>query len=637
MKILIIEDSTADLMLIERQLKKSLAQFETVHVSAKPALLARLQSPEQWDLVIADYKVPGLPFEETFSILQAYLPLVPLIVVSGTVGEEKAVELIKKGVSDLVLKENLSRLDPVVGRALREASERRARHHAESKLREQAEILDAATDSIVVRSLDDRILYWNRSAEIAYGWKAEEVIGKHVSDVLYSRSMLRFEEALAILFKEGDFSGRIVHTKRDGTLVTVQSHWILVRENDGSPKSILAIHTDLTDRLDLEERLFQSEKLESLGKMTGGIAHDFNNLLTVILGCSEMLAERANSDAELKELSEMIQVAGQAGADLTDRLLSFAKRQAMEPETFDVGQAVTRLKALLQRTLGAQITLHVKLADDVPPAHVDPAQFEAALVNLCINAADAMSNGGVVEVSVSLATLDGHYASRWPSVKPGRYIKVSVQDSGTGIAPEARQRIFEPFFTTKGSGKHSGLGLSAVYGFVMQSKGHIDVISQIGSGTTIELYLPIALTSGASSPFTEATAVPFSHESGEHVLVVEDDPMVREIGSKTLCQLGYQVKAVGCAAEAIRLLQDTSFRCDLLFTDVLLPHGMNGPQLAMQAGKLRSNLPVLFTSGYVSDEFPHADIAIGRHLLKKPYSKEQLALKIRETLALQST
>ena len=591
-----------------------------------------------YDLVLADYNLPGMDFFATLDYLLQELPGVPVITVSSPVGEERAVEMLKRGVADFVLKGNLDRLVPAIVRSMREGAAQREKAAAEARLIEQASWLDEANDAILVRDLKGTILFWNKAAQRQYGWTSDEAIGRHVADVLYPESRLQFEEAHAILVKQGDFSGRVAHFRRDGSKVAVQSHWIMLRDELGRPKSILAIYADLTDRIALEEQLFHAQKLEALGQLTGGVAHDFNNLLTVILGCAELIEEQTagvQECAELHEMAQMIQVAGHKGAELTRGLLAFARRQMLEPELFSPAQVLGQLEPLIRRSIGEHIELRCQFDDDIWMVRSDLAQFESALLNLCINARDAMRDGGMLQIELCNVTLDkGRLArSQGQEVRAGDYVLIRITDSGEGMTPEVLSRAFEPFFTTKGADNHTGLGLSMVYGFAMQAQGYVQIDSTPGQGTSFELYLPRSLATAEStlSPRRQTAA---NAASSEHILLVEDNDMVRSHAASVLRGLGYVVKSVDNARLALDLLGLDDFVCDLLFTDVVMRGGMNGLQLAAEARRMRPDIRVLFTSGYMPETaLRDGGLEQEAQLLQKPYSRQALASKVALALA----
>ena len=377
-------------------------------------------------------------------------------------------------------------------------------------------------------------------------------------------------------------------------------------------------------------RLRQSQKMEAVGQLTGGIVHDLNNILTVITGTIEILAEGVADRPELVAITKMIDEAGVRGADLTQRLLAFARKQPLRPREVDLNALVTEAANLLPPTLGENIEVHLVLAADTSRALIDPCQLKNTIRNLALNARDAMVNGGKLTIETGNAVLDDNYASMNGDVAAGNYVMVAVTDSGHGIPACILDHVFEPFFTTKEVGKGSGLGLSMVYGFVKQSDGHIKIDSEEGRGTTVRMYLPQAVGAAESAEF----ARPSSVEGGrETILVVEDDHLVRTFVVGQIQSLGYATLAAVNAAEALVVI-DSPTEIDLLFTDMIMPGSMNGRQLADKALQRRSSLKILFTSGYSNEAIiHHGHLDTGVLLLAKPYRKSDLARMIRAALA----
>jgi len=377
-------------------------------------------------------------------------------------------------------------------------------------------------------------------------------------------------------------------------------------------------------------RLRQSQKMEAVGQLTGGIVHDLNNILTVITGTIEILAEGVADRPELVAITKMIDEAGMRGADLTQRLLAFARKQPLRPREVDLNALVTEAANLLPPTLGENVEVHLVLAADTSRALIDPCQLKNTIRNLALNARDAMVNGGKLTIETGNAVLDDNYASMNGDVAAGNYVMVAVTDSGHGIPACILDHVFEPFFTTKEVGKGSGLGLSMVYGFVKQSDGHIKIDSEEGRGTTVRMYLPQAVGAAESAEF----ARPSSVEGGrETILVVEDDHLVRTFVVGQIQSLGYATLAAVNAAEALVVI-DSPTEIDLLFTDMIMPGSMNGRQLADKALQRRSSLKILFTSGYSNEAIiHHGHLDAGVLLLAKPYRKSDLARMIRAALA----
>ncbi|MFD1378759.1 PAS domain-containing protein [Fodinicurvata halophila] len=380
----------------------------------------------------------------------------------------------------------------------------------------------------------------------------------------------------------------------------------------------------------MAESLTKSERLKAIGQLTGGVAHDFNNLLTVILGNTETMLAELPEDHELRAMAEMTQNAADRGAELTRHLLAFARQQPLSPQVTDVGTQIQQMSSLLRHTLGEHIEITTLAEDGLWHALVDPAQLESAVLNLCLNARDAMPEGGRLTIELRNVRLDQAYGEGADTVGPGTYVMLAISDSGRGMPAEVTARAFDPFFTTKEVGQGSGLGLSMVYGFAKQSQGHAVLYSEEGRGTTVKLYLPRAYSgsTGAEEPEPETEA----QGGPERILVVEDDELVRGHVIGQLESLGYRVVSAENGHHALEILkQDSDF--DLLFTDVVMPGGMDGGELAEKARQLHPKLPVLFTSGYTDHAIVHhGQLDPGVHLLTKPYRRQVLAVKLREVL-----
>ena len=403
-----------------------------------------------------------------------------------------------------------------------------------------------------------------------------------------------------------------------------------IRDEAGAPKGAVLIFHDLTGLKDTERQLHHSQKMESIGQLTGGVAHDFNNILTVVIGAVEMLGEQLADRPQLSALAKSIDDAAVRGAGLTRQLLAFARRQPLEPRETDVNTLVAESLTLFRPTLGEQIEIEAMLKPEAWPAMIDPSQLSTALLNLAVNARDAMPDGGKLTLETGNVILDEAYASANVEVTPGPYVMIAVSDTGTGIPAALLDKVFEPFFTTKEVGKGTGLGLSMVFGFVKQSGGHIKIYSEAGVGTTVKLYLP-RIGERSEEAMQEATSEtpPQGHET---ILVVEDDEMVRGFVVAQLASLGYTTREARDGAEALALADSgTSF--DMLFTDVIMPGGMNGRQLAQEMRKRRPDIRVLYTSGYTENAIVHhGRLDPGISMLNKPYRKVELARKVREIL-----
>ncbi len=385
----------------------------------------------------------------------------------------------------------------------------------------------------------------------------------------------------------------------------------------------------MLEQRQLTNSLAHSERLKAVGELTGGMAHDFNNLLTVIIGNAEMLHEQLGQENHpTAGLAEMISTAGERGAELTRRMLAFARRQALEPKVIDIDQLVNGMKPLLERSLGEDIELQLQTEGAPLPALVDPTQIESAVLNLCINARDAMSDGGRLTVEVQPVSLDPAYTAGFDEVSPGRYVLLAISDTGCGVAPDHIERVFEPFFTTKEHG--TGLGLSMVYGLVKQLRGHVRIYSEPGQGTTIRMYLPSAENEAVEG--LESEPEPPDLRGHETILLVEDNDLVRDYAREQLASLGYEVVEAANGPDALAIVHQRD-DIDLLFTDVVMPGGMNGRQLAEQVQALRPDIKVLYTSGYTQNAIVHhGRLDAGVELLDKPYLRRELARRVRKLL-----
>ncbi|MBX9774448.1 MAG: PAS domain S-box protein [Xanthobacteraceae bacterium] len=518
------------------------------------------------------------------------------------------------------------------------------RHRAEEALRDSEEmargIINTALDAFVQIDETGSITEWSTQAEAMFGWPRQEVIGKTLDAVIVPETQRYPRDAgIARFVLTGEQAGpgkrlEVEAVRRDGRPIKIELSVTALRRRSGT--SFNAFIRDVTEKLAKEEQYRQAQKMEAVGQLTGGIAHDFNNMLTVIIGSSELLGAMVADKPELAELAKTIDEAAELGADLTKRLLAFARKQPLQPRQTDIAALLNESARLLRPTLGENINIEMRVADGTWPALVDPGQLGAALVNLAVNARDAMPDGGKLAFETANVLLDDTSVSELPplvsgqaAIRHGEYVMIAVSDTGSGIPAEIREKIFEPFFTTKEIGKGTGLGLSMVYGFVKQSGGHINVYSEDRYGTTIRIYLPRAACEGDQGSAVEAADLPRGHET---ILVVEDSGPLRRQVDRQLDSLGYTVLAASNAAEALALL-DQGRKPDLLFTDVIMPGGMNGQQLAHEATKRLPSMKVLYTSGFTKSALINQGRLVpGVTLLSKPYRKTELARSLRSAL-----
>jgi PAS domain S-box-containing protein len=498
-------------------------------------------------------------------------------------------------------------------------------------LRESRDLNRLITDNLpaVICYLDSeqRYRFVNRVLEEWYDRPAEEILGRTVADLtgpeVYDQIRPYLEAAVA--GKEQRFE--LSRTFPDGITRTLANAYVPHFNESGEVQGFFALVRDVTEQKRGEEQLRQAQKMEAVGQLTAGVAHDFNNMLAVTWGNAELLEDELGADNPF--LAALFR-GTKRGADLTQRLLAFSRKQVLSPEIVSANNLIAEITGLLRRTLEEHIDIKTVTADGLWNCEVDPAQLENALVNLAINARDAMPDGGKLTIETANARLDDDYAAAQAEVTPGQYVMLAVTDTGSGMPPEVREQVFEPFFTTKDVGKGTGLGLSMVYGFVKQSDGHVTIYSEEGEGTTIKLYLPRSTEMEVAEKKPATGEVPVAR--GETVLVVEDDPDLRTLAVTLLGNLGYLVMEAGTAAAALEQLRSPT-RVNLLLTDVMLPGGMNGRELATEVEQRVPGIQVLYMSGYTEDAIiHHGRLDADAELLQKPFRRADLARAVRSVL-----
>jgi PAS domain S-box-containing protein len=518
----------------------------------------------------------------------------------------------------------------------RDLTERRAAQQALKESEARFRLLVQGVRDYAIYMLDPagHVSNWNSGAERIKGYTEKEIVGRHFSNFYTQedRASGLPQRALKTAAREGKFEAEGWRVRKDGTRFWAGVLIDPIYNEGGDLIGFAKITRDLTERRQTQEALeqaqaalFQAQKMEAIGQLTGGVAHDFNNLLTVIVNNLDLLTRHVHEPRDVR-LIESAQRAAERGAKLTQQLLAFARRQPLQPDTLNPNSLIRGFESVLRRACGELVTLRLALAPRLKSAHIDGPQFEAALLNLVVNARDAMADGGLITITTAPVRLNAG-GSIPATVKPGDYIQITIEDTGHGMAPDILSRAVEPFFTTKDVGKGTGLGLSQVYGFVTQSGGHITIESAPGEGTRISLFLPAQEGGGEDQEDETEGGRPAQVTAGT-VLIVEDEPSVLDVACEIFESLGYDVLTADHAAAALDVLRGEA-SIDVLFSDVVMPFGMNGVELAQKARELRPGIKILLASGYPMSALPSGGLDQGVSFISKPYRWTELAEKLR--------
>ena len=628
-RVLMVEDNDNDAVLINRELARLTPPPAVQHVRTKPAFATALEgfAPHA---ILSDHNIPGFGGWEALEIAQRARPDVPFILVTGSLDEETAVRYLKGGAADYILKDRLVRLGPALLEALERARQREALREQERLLRQ---IIDANPSLIFVKDWNGRFVLVNQATAHVYGTTVDALVGKTDGD--FNRNM---EEVAHFLRDDRDVmsSGQSkIIAEEPVTNPAGETRWfqtikVPLRSPAEGTATLLGVATEITERKRLEEQLLQSQKMEAVGQLAGGVAHDFNNILTAIVGYTDLLAaELASNVRQLEDLEEIRKAARRAAA-LTRQLLAFSRKQVLEPRIIDVNAVVLNLDKMLRSLISENIELKTDLADNLGAARADPNQIEQVIMNLAINARDAMPDGGTVTIETGNVTLDDAYAGQHVSVIPGEYVMLAVSDTGCGMDAKTQSRIFEPFFTTKPAGRGTGLGLSTVYGIVKQTGGNIWLYSEPGKGTTFKVYLPAI----AALPEDIGKVAPAEapRRGAGTVLVVEDDEQLRRLTHRALDAQGYTVLVADRGGTALDIARRHKGEIDLLLTDVIMPD-TNGRKLAETIRAARPGMRVLYMSGYPDGAIAsHGMLEPGVAYLAKPFTTEAITRRVREVL-----
>jgi len=640
-RLLIVEDVANDADLMTRELRRSGLVFTHQHVQTEAALRDALRSFVP-DVVLSDHSLPQFNASDALRVVREEAAKTPVIIVTGSLDEETAADYIKAGAADYIVKHRLQRLGPAVRRALalRRALEDVARSEAIRARSEQRfrKLVEYSSDVITLLDGAGNILYSTQSQKPTLGYDQGELDGRNVFDLVHPDDRGRAEAFLLAVLAPGAVVAREALRVRHkaGTWHDVEIAAVN-HLDDQIVEAIVVTYHDVTDRKraegalrELEERHRQAQKMEAIGRLASGVAHDFNNLLTAILGSTDLLLEDLPADHPGRLEAEETRKAALRAADLTRQLLAFSRQQVLTPQVLDINEVVTNVEKMLRRIIREDVQVRTVQAADIGAVRADPGQLEQVLLNLAVNARDAMPRGGHLTIETANADLDETYAAEHAVVVPGRYVMFAVSDTGTGMDAETQARVFEPFFTTKEKGKGTGLGLATVYGIVKQSGGYIWAYSEPGRGTSMKVYLP--RVEAPIEPISSPPRPTGSLQGSETILIVEDQDEVRKLTRRMLEARGYRVLVAASGADALRIAREAAERIDLLLTDVIMP-GMSGREVALLLGPAHPNMRVLFVSGYTDESIVHEGILEpGIAFLQKPFTAEALARKVREVL-----
>ena len=626
-RILHLEDDPNDAELIRSALTSAGMGAEIVRVENRRDFEARLG---EWrpDLILADHNLPTFDGISALKVVRDRALDLPFIFVSGTVGEEVAVDVLRHGATDYVLKDRLGRLPAAIRRALAENRDRRQREETESRLREIARTVREAF--WILSPSMDRVIFVSDAFERIWGRPASEVVNKSPRILLnytHPDDRERMEAELAGKFREGEAESEHRIVRPDGSVRWVRHKTYFVRDAAGKAERIIATSDDITEARGLKEQFLQSQKMEAVGRLAGGVAHDFNNLLTIIAGYAELALARLGPEDALREMIQEMAAAGEKASLLTRQLLTFSRKHVAESTVLDLRRVIAGLEKMLRRLLGSNTEFVTTVSGDLWNIVADPSHIEQVLVNLVVNARDAMPNGGRITIDARNEPFKPVVPATRDPIPPGDYVTLTVSDTGTGMGPDVLSHLFEPFFTTKDPGMGTGLGLSTVHGIVRQAGGGIDVVSDLGKGSSFRVLLPRCREQ--ETTIRRAGRVGMSGLSGtETILLAEDSDTVRRLCEEFLKASGYRVLSSSDGEAALRLVKDHADPIHLLLADMIMPN-IGGPELMAHAAKIRPEMKTLLMSGY-----PQGDVRLagGPSYLSKPFTRESLLKKVREAL-----
>jgi PAS domain S-box-containing protein len=585
------------------------------------------------DLILSDFSLPAFDGLSAAEIVRSRWPAIPLILVSGTLGEERAIDSLKSGATDYVLKERLARLAPAVHRAMQEVEERVERQRAEQTVQSERDFLEISLNSLPgIFYLYDQagnFLRWNKNFERVSGYTTEEMFRMKATDFFAEDKRDYITKKIEKIFTEGAANAEADFMAKDGTRTPYYFTGQKI-QIDGKP-CFIGTGVDISERKKLEAQFIEVQKMEVVGHLASGVAHDFNNILAIIMGYTDLIATDLGPDSPLQKYAEEIRHASERATGLTRQLLVFSRKQTVQPVVLDLNDVVKDLNKMLRRLVDENIEMTIVPGKQTGRIKADSGYVGQVLMNLVVNARDAMPNGGRLTITINNVTFDENDAHTRAGVIPGDYLMLSVSDTGSGMTEEVKKRLFEAFFTTKPLGKGTGLGLATCQTIVQQCGGHIEVQSELGKGTTFKIYFPrVEQSLDVSARIIQNGPLPRGTET---LLVVEDEPSVRHLARGALENLGYEVLSASNGQDALHVAREhKGSPIQLVISDVIMPL-MGGKVMAEWLKTTYPGLKILFTSGYTDDAIAHHGVLdAGVEFLSKPYTPATLARKVRQLL-----
>ncbi len=624
LRVLHLEDDAGDAERVRSSLEQENVDCTIDRVSSKSRFQAALQA-SSYDLILSDFSSPELDGMGALAIAKELNPDVPFLLLSENLDGESKV--LKSGPMDIALKQRLHRISSTVLRAHQEAMERRERKKNEDQIRQQADLLDHARDAIFVRNLDQEITYWSKSAERIYGWTSDEVIGKRASEILYKQTAPPRDSIWKTVLEKGEWTGEIAQTTKTGREIFVMSRRTLLRDTNETANAVLNINTDVTEKREMESQIHRNQRMDSIGALAGGISHDLNNVLAPILMAAELLRDNIRGADDLAML-EIVQGSAQRGIDLVKQILQFTQGTKGQG-TMKVKSVLDDLINLIKKTFPRSLTFVADIPIDLLPISCDPTQLHQVVLNLSVNARDAMPNGGTLSIHASNSMLSNRAIPGHPDPVSGSFVEVAVSDSGTGIPPEILEKIFEPFFTTKPTDKGTGLGLSTVTTILRNIQGFIDVSTAIGKGTTFRVFLPTVRQDPTMGAIRQDSPA-FGH--GEWILLVDDELALLQMTKELLEAHNYHVMTAINGAEALLYFRANKEKIEVVVTDMIMP-GLPGDELIANVREESPRTVTICISGSPHENRPRPDERSAHAFLKKPCSPNDLITVLQKLLS----